>query len=169
MMTILICEVVPHCFDLLFSDNERWWASFHLLLAVHMSSLEKCLFRCSAHFLTGLFIFCYWIVWAVCVFRKLSPLLGASFANTFSQSIGCLFIWFMVSFAVQKLINLTRSHLFIFAFISIALRGWPKKTLVWFMSECFAYVLFYFYGVVSYIYNFKPFWVYFCVRCEGLL
>ena len=113
-------------------------------------------------------LFFYWIIWAVWIFWKLSPLLGASFANTFSQSIAWLFIWFMVSFAVQKLINLTRSHLFIFAFISIALRGWPKKTLVWFISECFAYVLFYSYGVVSYIYNFKPFWVYFCMRCEGV-
>ena len=41
----------------------------------------------------------------------------------------------MVFFAVQKLISLIRSHLFIFAFISIALGDWPKKTLVWFMSE----------------------------------
>ena len=41
----------------------------------------------------------------------------------------------MVFFAVQKLVSLIRSHLFIFAFISIALGDWPKKTLVWFMSE----------------------------------
>ena len=37
------------------------------------------------------------------------------FENTFSQSVGCLFIWF-VSFAVQKLLNLSGSHLFIFVF-----------------------------------------------------
>ena len=37
----------------------------------------------------------------------------ASFANIFSQSVGCLFILFMVSFAVQKFISLVRSHLFI--------------------------------------------------------
>ena len=41
----------------------------------------------------------------------------------------------MASFAEQKLISLIRSHLFIFIFISIALGDWPKKTLVWFMSE----------------------------------
>ena len=40
------------------------------------------------------------------------------FANIFSHSVGCLFILFMVSFAVQKLIPLTGFHLFIFAFIS---------------------------------------------------
>ena len=58
----------------------------------------------------------------------------------------------MISFAVQKLINLIRSHVFIFAFIYFALGNWPKKTLLQFMSECFAYVLFQeFYGVMSYI------------------
>ena len=41
----------------------------------------------------------------------------------------------MVSFAVQKLVSLIRSNLFIFVFISIALGYWPKKTLVRFMSE----------------------------------
>ena len=41
---------------------------------------------------------------------------------------------FMVSFAVQN-ISLIRFHLSIFAFTFIALGDWPKKTLVWFMSE----------------------------------
>ena len=41
-----------------------------------------------------------------------------SFANIFSHSVGCLFVLLMVSFAVQKLLSLIRSHLFIFAFIS---------------------------------------------------
>ena len=39
----------------------------------------------------------------------------------------------MVSFAVQKLVNLIRSHLFIFVFISLG--DGPEKTLVQFMSE----------------------------------
>ena len=41
--------------------------------------------------------------------------------SIFSQSIGYVFVLFMVSFAVQQLISLIRSHLFIFAFISFAL------------------------------------------------
>ena len=45
----------------------------------------------------------------------------ASFANIFSQSVGCLFALFMVSFAVQKLVSLIRSHLLICVFISVAL------------------------------------------------
>ena len=84
-------------------------------------------------FLIGSFgLFCYWVVWAV---LEIKPLSVASFANIFSQSVCCLFVLFMVSFAVQKLISLIRSRLFIFAFISIALGDWPKKTLVRFMSE----------------------------------
>ena len=66
---------------------------------------------------------------------EIKPLLVTSFANIFSQSVGCLFVLFMVSFAVQKLLSLIRYHLFILAFISIALGAWPKKTLVWFMSQ----------------------------------
>ena len=41
----------------------------------------------------------------------------------------------MVSFAVQKLVSLIRSYLFIFAFISFALGDRPKETLVLSMLE----------------------------------
>ena len=58
----------------------------------------------------------------------------ASFANIFSHSEGCLFILFMVFFAVQKLLSFIRSHLFIFVFISITLGGGSKKMLLRFMS-----------------------------------
>ena len=58
-----------------------------------------------------------------------------SFANIFSHSEGCLFILFMVSFAVQELLSFIRSHLFIFVFISVTLGGGSKKILLWFMSK----------------------------------
>ena len=51
----------------------------------------------------------------------------------FSKLSFCVF--FMVSFAVQKLISLIRSCWFIFAFISIALGDQPKKTFVRLMLE----------------------------------
>ena len=53
-----------------------------------------------------------------------------SFTNIFSPSVGCLLILFMVSFAVQKLLSLIRSHLFIFAFIPFTLGDGSKKTLL---------------------------------------
>ena len=93
-----------------------------------MYSLEKRLFRSSAHF-----------EWIVCFdaikCHKLkilenNPLSVTPFANIFSQSVGCLFVLLIVSFAVQKLLSLSRSHLFIFAFISIILGGVFKKILL---------------------------------------
>ena len=41
----------------------------------------------------------------------------------------------MVSFAVQMLLSLIRSHWFIFAFIPVALGDWPEKIFVKLMSE----------------------------------
>jgi len=52
---------------------------------------------------------------------KISKLSVASFTNIFFQPVGCLFIMFMDSSAVQDFVSLIRSHLFIFAFVSIAL------------------------------------------------
>ena len=53
----------------------------------------------------------------------------ASFANIFFHSEGCPFISFMDSFAMQKLLHLIMSHLFIFVFIFITLGGVSKKIL----------------------------------------
>ena len=63
-----------------------------------------------------------------------------SLAIIFSHFQGRLFTLFIVSFAVQKLLSLIRSHLLIFVFISITLGGGSKKTLLY-VTECSAYVL----------------------------
>ena len=62
----------------------------------------------------------------------LNPLLVIQFANIlpFRESS----ILLMVSFALQKLLNLIRPHLFTFIFISFALGDRSKKRLLWFMS-----------------------------------
>ena len=54
---------------------------------------------------------------------EINPLSFVSFAVIFSHSEGCFLILFIVSFAVQKLLSLIRSHLFTFVFISITLGG----------------------------------------------
>ena len=68
------------------------------------------------------------------------------FANIFSHSEGCLFLLFIVSSAVQNLLSLIRSHLFIFVFISINLRGGSERILLQFMSK----------GVLS-VFSYKSF------------
>ena len=55
---------------------------------------------------------------------EINPLLFTLFASIFSNSVGCLFILFMVSFAVQNLLSLIRSHLFILSiYLFIAFQG----------------------------------------------
>ena len=54
---------------------------------------------------------------------EIKSLSVASFAIIFSQSEGCLFTLFIVSFVVQKLLSFIRSHLLIFAFIYNILGG----------------------------------------------
>ena len=71
----------------------------------------------------------------------INPLSVISFSNIFSHSVGCLFVLSMVSFAVQKLLSLIRSHLFIFAFVSFALGdGWQNNIAAIYVKECSACV-----------------------------
>lgn len=104
-----------------------WLSVCFLLRNVCLSLLPMCLI--------GLFVFFAVELCKLFVYFAYSALVGYIICRYFLPLYRLSFHFLVVSFAVQKHVRLIRSHVFIFACISIALGDSPKKIVEWFMSE----------------------------------
>ena len=132
--------VVLICICLIISDVDHFFMCLSSHLNVFFGEISF-----YAHFLIGLFGFLLLRLMSYLYILEIKYLLVTWLANIFSQSIGCLSVLVLISFAVQKLISLIRSRLFICIFFLLPWETELRKhwhNLWVYVRECFAYVLF---------------------------
>ena len=89
--------VVLICSSLIISDIEHF---FICLLAIHLSSLKKCLFSSSAHFSIEVFVLLLLSCMSCLYNLDIRPFSITSLAKIFSHSVGYLFIFLKHFFSI---------------------------------------------------------------------
>jgi hypothetical protein len=117
------CVVVSHCrYNLHFSNDIRAGASFHVLFAICISSLVKCLF--SSHFFNGIFV-SLWFIFK----GSLHILDNGPLSNIFSLSLVYLFFLLIMYFSEQKIFISMKFSLSTLSFMHHAFDVYSKESL----------------------------------------
>ena len=86
--------------------------------------------ECSAHLLIGFSVLMLLSIMSCLQVLETNPFSITLFANISCQSVGCLFVLYIVSFAMQKLLSLSSSNFLFLFFIHYSRRQNKKDILL---------------------------------------